>query len=165
MNKLRKYLEITFFIAILIVFSSNSLALFCIMGISGFFSLLLGANPVYENDSIFVFCCLILGLIFLILRIIIFPILYSFKGLLPSIHKFLDFAFQNKKNFVIGLGILVLLLLLDCLVTFFIFKEHNIGYYFVETFGLGLLPSYLVMLIYLKLCKKKMVAKENENVQ
>ena len=155
MNKLRKYLEIAFFTAIIIVFSSNSLALLCIMGISGFFSLLLGANPVYENDSIFVFYCVILGLIFLILRIIIFPILYSFKGLFPYIHKFLDFAFQNKKNLVICLGVSALLLLLDCLVTFFIFKEHNIGYYFLETFGLGLLPSYIVMLIYFKLKNKK----------
>ena len=165
MKILRKYLEIAFFIAIIIVFSSNSLALFCIMSISGFFSLLLGANPVYENDSIFVFYCLILGLIFFILRIIIFPILYSFKGLFPYIHKLLDFAFQNKKNLIICLGVSVLLLLFDCLITFFIFKEHNTGYYFLETFGLGLFPSCIVMYIYLKLYKKKKVIIENENVQ
>lgn len=152
----KKYLEIILFICINLLFTSNSLLLLLIMLISKFLSVLFfNANPIYENDYPFIIFCLLIGLFCLILKIILFPILYKFKNQFPYTHKFFNFIFSKNKYIISCFFVCLMLLIFDAFITMLLFKNMTWGYFFIETFGFGLIPSYLIMLTFLKLQKQK----------
>ena len=163
MEKLRKYIEIAFFTAINILFSSCSIALFFIMGISGILSILLfNANPVYEDDFSFFIFCLLFILLFLVLKAILFPLLYSFNKVFPYTHKFFDKIFATKKRTFIVFLATILILIIDAFgYMFFMHENFEHTKIVALIFGPGLFPSYLIMYIYLKLKNKK----QNGNIK
>lgn len=156
LNLTKKYFEIILFICINLLFTSNSLLLLLIMLISKFLSVLFfNANPVYKNDYPFIIFCLLIGLFCLILKIILFPILYKFKNQFPYTHRFFDFIFSKNKYIISCFAICLCLLMLDAFIIMFLAKKISWDYFFIETFGFGLIPSYLIMLVFLKLKKRK----------
>ena len=165
MDKLRKYIEIAFFIAINILFSSCSIALFFIMGISSILSMLLfNANPVYEDDFSFFIFCLFFILLFLVLKAILFPLLYSFNKVFPYTHKFFDRIFATKKRtFIVFLATILILIIEAFSYMFFMHENFEHTKIVILIFGPGLFPSYLIMYIFLKIQKKQETANHQIN--
>ena len=75
------------------------------------------------------------------------------KNIFPTIHNFFD-KFRNEIKFkiIIFATITILPIIID--IAFLRLKLNEI-FYGEFIFGLGLLPSYIIMLIYLKLKNKK----------
>lgn len=87
----------------------------------------------------------------LILKIILFPILYKMKRIFPTIHTFFNKFRDEKKLQITIFSLALLIILLDF---FWQFNENDF-WYFESLFGFGLIPSYLIMLVFLKLQKRK----------
>ena len=87
----------------------------------------------------------------LILKIILFPILYKMKRIFPTIHTFFNKFRDEKKLQITIFSLALLIILLDF---FWQFNENDF-WYFESLFGFGLIPSYLIMLVFLKIQKRK----------
>ncbi len=156
MHKFKKYSEVLFLILLNLLFISNEFALLCIMYISKILSIMLfNADPSFENDWPFAFLCLLFVILYLVLKIILFPVLYSFKNILPYTHKFFDTIFSNKKYTILCFVFTIIILSADAIFYFIASGYKQANQIYIETFGLGLLPSYLIMYFVVKKHKKQ----------
>ena len=153
MKNILKYIEILFFIAINLIFASFSIYFVVTAMVSFGLALLVGTKSVEIDDTIKVFLGFIIlfFLITLVLKIILFPILYKMKRIFPTIHTFFNKFRDEKKLQITIFSLALLIILLDF---FWQFNENDF-WYFESLFGFGLIPSYLVMLVFLKLQKQK----------
>ena len=157
MKSLLKYIEILFFVFINSLFVSGYVNFFLIVSSLGWFFEKGQIKTTIETQDNFISdVAILLLLIFILLfifKVIIFPILYKMKNVCPVIHSFFDkFRDEIKFKMTIFATIIFLPVIIDIL--FFRLKLSEIVY--SELFlGLGLLPSYAVMYIYLKLIKRK----------
>lgn len=157
MKSLLKYIEILFFIFINGLFISGLADFYLIISFLGWFFVEMQVHPTIEeqDDFIFAFAFLILIIFMLlfVLKIIIFPVLYKMKNIFPTIHYFFDrFRDEIKFKIIVFAAIIILPIIIDV-----VFIKLKFSYVFFNEliFGLGLLPSYVVMYIYLKLKNKK----------
>ena len=127
------------------------------MGISGFLSMLIfNANPVYENDTPFVIFCILFILLFLVLKIVLFPLLYCFSKVFPYIHNFFDKIFATKERTALVFLATIIILILEAFgYMLFMHEDFKHTKFASLIFGPGLLPSYLIMFIFLKIQNKK----------
>ena len=163
MNKLRKYIEITFFIGINLVFGFS-----IIVFVLDYFFMIILYNipreiiPTWKQfNEIYFLVHIMLFMLYLFLKIFLFPIIYSTKKFLPITTEFFNKIFATRKSiFFVFLLLFVLLLLDSCFLMYFC-KQNIIQVKNIEfILGLGLLPSYIVMLLYLKLSKAKITKEE-----
>ncbi len=158
MKILRKYLEISFFIAINLILGFHSILLWVGSILFAIISFVSGINFAIqeEYDFLLIIIAFIVYLFYLFLKLFLFPFFYSRKKSFPNINKFFDEIFAtNKRTFTVFL-LVMMMLVIDFLCFLFLENVNLWVSVFLEfILGLGLLPSYIVMLLYLKLCKRK----------
>ena len=158
MDKLRKYLEISFFIVINLIFGFHSIFLWVGSILFAMISYITGINFAIqeEYDFLFIIISFAVCLFYLFLKFLLFPLFYSKKKLFPNIYSFFNEIFATTQKKLMVFLLVILMLIIDFLC--FLFLE-NVNFWesvFLElVLGLGLLPSYVVMYIYLKLKNKK----------
>lgn len=162
MKNIQNLPEKVFFIIINLLFASGPL----VADLIGKLSLLIShyffhVNPANsENDWQFLYGCIILYLIYILIKFTLFPILYMFKKQLPFIHNFFD-KFLKERNFKykVFVGSMLIDVLILCIhilqlkvffnyTTFSSLLDSTIFLY--ELFGFGLFGTYLAFLIWLK---------------
>lgn len=91
--------EYTFFVLLNIIFSSSLLAAWIIGNISLFLTLKINSvDPINTSqDTDLLLWAVLVGIIFILLKLSLLPILYSLKKYLPGIHNFLDRFLLDKK--------------------------------------------------------------------
>jgi len=151
MNNLTKYMEIFFFILINILFASSILFLYL-----GSF---LG-EPFYKitnmNDLLAILLLIADYLIYILLKLVLFPILYKKMQIFPNIHKFFNIIFQNKECTIFTFSIISILLVLTVYIEDYFAYETFFSLFIIELiYGIGLLPSYLVMYFVVKKHRKQ----------
>ena len=163
-NQLKKF-EYFLFICLNLFFSIGHLLSIVIMYL-GYSSSKYIANvdaDLSDNYTPFIVWCILFYFVYIILKLILFPIFYSMKKIFPYIHEFFQqFVNIPKRKYVIFLIALLLdfiFLLLNILndiyngaqVCIFSTIKMNIILYFI--FGCGVFFPYIVMFIWLKLLK------------
>jgi hypothetical protein len=131
-SKIRKYFEYSIFLLINIFFSSSGFSALFILGASAY----LGNKILYEgnldpiqNEEWFLFC-LIIYLLYMIVKLFFIPAIYQFSKQLPNIHKFLyNFVNNNEKTKQIFILIIlfdfVVLIISSIYMSFMNVKEIN----------------------------------------
>ena len=157
MDKLRKYLEIAFFVCINLIFAFSII----VWGLDYLLIIILNYIPqtiiptwkMFDNVVFMVH--ILLFLMYHFAKFFLFPILYSFKNTFPNIHNFFDKIFDNSRKIIFLFLFIILLLVIDIISFKLIFKATVTPIRLSEfLFGFGLLPCYLIMYIYLKLRNK-----------
>lgn len=158
MDKLRKYLEIAFFVGVNLVLGFGII----VFGLGYFFMIIFHGIPreiipTWKMfDTVFFIVHILLFLLYHFSKIFLFPILYYFKKTFPNIHIFFDKIFANPQKTIFLFLFIILLLVIDIISFKLVFNATITQIRILEfLFGFGLLPSYIVMLIYLKLGKRK----------
>ena len=171
-KKYYKHFEFSFFIFTNILLSRGILAMF----ISAIFCMLFVSaavpNANTEQDwnkieGLTIMGMFICWLIFILFKILIFPIIYNCKKLFPNLHNFFD-KFLSDKKFM--LKVLFCVILFD-LVCFFMGKDMlNNKFFEFALFGGGALTSYVlfgltfwIKSIFQKIFFIKLLAQQEKN--
>ena len=156
MKSFLKYIEILFFVFINSLFISGCANYFLVISFLGWFFEKSQIKTTIETQDNFISAvALLILLIFILLfviKILIFPILYKMKNIFPTIHNFFNRFRDNVKFMIVIFAVIIILpITIDV-----VFIKLKLSYVFFNEliFGLGLLPSYIVMYIYLKLKNK-----------
>ena len=158
MENLKKYLEISFFISINLIFGFHSILLWVGSILFAMISYITGINFAIqeEYDFLLIIISFVVYLFYLFSKFFLFPFFYSKKKFFPNINRFFNEIFATKKRaFLISL-LVVFVLIIDFLS--FTFLENitfGLSAFLELILGLGLLPSYVIMYIFLKIQKKK----------
>lgn len=158
MKILRKYLEISFLFVINLMFFSTYFSLFVGISIASLIGSIIGINFAIqeEYDSLFGVIVLLVNLAFIVVKIFLFPLLYSAKNIFPYTQKWFNEIFATKnRTFCVFFTIIMLMMLRDIGIVIFGRYEFKDIMFNEFIFGLSLLPSYILMYIYLKLKNKK----------
>ena len=162
MSRFLKFLEIIFFVFINILFSFSFVALSIVFLMVFFWNRLIIPEVITNNDinsmeSIMLFIAFFSWLLYVILKIILFPILYEADKKFPNIHKFLD-LFYSKKILNLSIFIIALFIpIIECIIFSMINEIRNPVFSnmpFQFMMGYGVLPSYLIMYFYMKVFAK-----------
>ena len=166
-----KYFEFLFFLFTNIILSRGIIAMYILlelfsplMGDSSNFNTEEDWDAAFINLAIISFIC---WLIFILFKILIFPIIYNCKKLFPNLHNFFD-KFLSDKKFM--LKVLFCVILFD-LVCFFMGKDMlNNKFFEFALFGGGALTSYVlfgltfwIKSIFQKIFFIKLLAQQEKN--
>ncbi len=155
MNGFLKNKEIIFFILINIFFASSFLVIMSFFAVGFIFVML--ASIINKSldfaENVGYYAVSVVWNLYIIAKIILFPILYNADKKFPRIHKFFDLFYAKK---IIHRSILIVTFLLPFFVRIIFagfdgFKDFLITGIFNELIiGYGVFPSYLIMYFYLK---------------
>ncbi|MBS4759327.1 MAG: hypothetical protein KHX03_01350 [Clostridium sp.] len=160
-----KKLEYFLFICLNLFFSMGGLMLIVIMYL-GYLSSKYISNvdiALSENYTPFIMWGILFYLVYIISKLILFPVLYSMKKTFPYIHEFFEklVTIPKRKDIVLlnALFLDSIFIIANILYTIFCEPQSrilstvkiNISLYFV--FGCGVILPYLVMFVWLKLIK------------
>lgn len=163
MNNQMKKLEYFLFICLNLFFSMGGLMLIVIMYL-GYLSSKYISNvdiALSENYTPFIMWGILFYFVYIISKLIVFPVLYSMKKTFPYIHEFFEklVTVPNRKYIVLFSALFLDSVFVIANILYTIFCEPqswvlstikiNISLYFI--FGCGVILPYLVMFVWLKL--------------
>ncbi len=155
MNRFLKFIEISFFILINILFASSFLAVMSFFGVWFIFVML--ASIINESldfaENVGYYAANFYEFVYMIAKIMLFPVLYNNDKRFPLIHKFFDLFYSKR---IIHITIFVLALFIPVIECTISSLEEGLGmrifYNMLDQLskGYGILLSYLIMYFYLK---------------
>lgn len=173
MRELNEMVEKLFFVFLNILFATGGLTVFLIFWLSKLVSTgAFNSDPLYANDSHFLYCCLIFSFLYLYLKFSALPLIYLVHNKFFFVKKFCD-RFKDEKFFRIKILFFAICVDMALLLTQAAVALKN-GESFYEgfvlnfisyiIFGAGLSGTYFVLWVFLAIYKHFSKQKTDKNL-